>query len=206
MEHADRPSSLFFIWSNSFRPLQQADTGTDLPLDFIPATMRKRLVDNRARYLKSAAPEAVTAAADTASAASKAVGVLHAAGAPMLAGTDTYDGFVVPGFSLHQELQLLAAAGLSPLEVLQAATRNGALLRNAIDTEGTVARGKRADLVILDADPLLDARNLSRIHSVVLNGRPLDRTALDGLLESVRTAAARGTFIPAFRPVFGALP
>ena len=177
------------IWSNSFRPLHQADTGADLPLDLIPATMRKRLVDNRARYLKAAAPESLTAAANTAGAASRAVGVLQAAGAPILAGTDTYDGFVVPGFSLHQELRLLAAAGLSPLEVLQAATRNGALLRNAIDTEGTVARGKRADLVILEADPLLDARSLSRIHAVVLNGRLVSRTALDGLLESVRTAA-----------------
>lgn len=105
-----------------------------------------------------------------AKASSRAVGVLHAAGAPILAGTDTYDRSVLPGSSLHQEFQLLAEAGLSPLEVLQASTRNAAMFRNVIDMEGTVAPGKRADLVILDADPLLDVRNLAKIHTVIVNG------------------------------------
>ncbi|MEO6444007.1 MAG: amidohydrolase family protein [Gemmatimonadaceae bacterium] len=108
--------------------------------------------------------------------------LLHAAGVPLLAGTDAGNPFVVAGHALHHELALLVEAGLSPLAALQAATLNPARFLGATDSLGTVAAGKVADLVLLDADPLADIRNTRRIRAVIVNGRYFDRAALDEML------------------------
>jgi imidazolonepropionase-like amidohydrolase len=121
------------------------------------------------------------------------VGLLHEAGVPLLAGSDTGNPFVIPGFSLHAELELLVRAGLSPLAALQTATVNPARFLEATDSLGTVEAGKLADLVLLDADPLADIRNAAKIRAVITNGRYLDRTALDLLLADARRAAGRLT-------------
>jgi imidazolonepropionase-like amidohydrolase len=97
---------------------------------------------------------------------------------------------VLPGLSLHQELQLFVEAGISPLGALQAATRNAAAARGEAG-EGTIAPGQRADLLLVDADPLVDIRNLSRVSAVVAGGRLHDRAALDRLLADARVFAAR---------------
>jgi imidazolonepropionase-like amidohydrolase len=177
------------IWSNSLRPLSASDNGADLPLDIVPADARKRWQDNRARYLKSAPPEAFTAASDVARVSGRAIGTLHAAGARILAGTDTFDAFVLPGVSLHQELALLVQAGLPPLAALQSATKDAADYRGSLDREGTIAPKKRADLLLIDANPLTDIANLKQIHAVVQAGRVFDRAELDQLLQSARDAA-----------------
>lgn len=108
------------------------------------------------------------------------------AGVPMLAGTDVMNPYVFPGFSLHDELGLLVEAGLTPLQALQAATINPARWLNATDSLGTVSKGKVADLVLLDADPLADIGNTRTIRGVWTNGRYLDRAALDALLAKAR--------------------
>jgi amidohydrolase family protein len=97
-------------------------------------------------------------------------GLLHRAGVPLLAGTDTPEPFVPPGFSLHQELELLVESGLSPAAALAAATINNARALGREDQLGTVSPGKLADLVILTADPTIDIRNTRRIHAVVRGG------------------------------------
>jgi imidazolonepropionase-like amidohydrolase len=109
----------------------------------------------------------------------EATRLLHRAGVPMLAGTDVGNPLLIPGYSLHRELELLVRAGLTPLAALQAATINPARFLNATDSLGTVAPGKLADLVLLDADPLAAIANTRRIRAVVVNGRLLDRAALD---------------------------
>jgi predicted amidohydrolase YtcJ len=115
---------------------------------------------------------------------------MHRAGVALLAGTDIGAPLLVPGFSLHDELALLVRdAGMSPLQALQAATLTPARVMGLEGEMGTVEAGKRADLVLLDADPLADVRNTRRIHAVVANGRLLDRAALDRL----RTDARRGS-------------
>jgi imidazolonepropionase-like amidohydrolase len=101
------------------------------------------------------------------------VRILQAAGAAILPGTDSPMPRVYPGYALHDELELLAACGLGPAQVLRAATLGAAELLGLESTSGTVEAGKRADLVLLDADPLRDARNLRRIRAVVLGGRLL---------------------------------
>jgi imidazolonepropionase-like amidohydrolase len=177
------------IWSRSVRPLAPGDDGSMVPLEYVPAATRGRWQQRRAAYLKAASAADFEAAASVARVSQTAVGALHAAGAAVLAGTDTFDGFVLPGTSLHQELALLVGAGLTPLEALQAATKNAAEYRGAAAREGTIQRGKRADLVLLDANPLQDIANVARIRTVVADGRLYTRADLDSLLDLVRAAA-----------------
>ena len=86
-------------------------------------------------------------------------------------GSDLASPWVIPGVALHQELALLVSAGIAPVEVLRMATRNGAEALGLLGESGTVEAGKRADLIVLDADPLRDIRNTRRIRYVVLGGR-----------------------------------
>ena len=120
----------------------------------------------------------------------EATRLLHRAGVPLLAGTDVGNPLLVPGYSLHRELQLLVQAGLTPLAALQTATVNPARFLNATDSLGTVAPGKLADLVLLDANPLGAIANTRRIRAVVVNGRLLDRPALDAMLRPKRAESA----------------
>jgi imidazolonepropionase-like amidohydrolase len=122
------------------------------------------------------------------------------AGVPFMAGTDTAAGVhIFPGFSLHQELVLFQKAGLTPMQALQTATLNPARFMGRTAEMGTVERGKLADLVILDADPLKDIANTQKIRGVVLAGRYFDRAALDRMLRSVVTAAAAEP-VPSAKP------
>ena len=113
---------------------------------------------------------------------------LKDAGVRLLAGTDMPQAFVYPGFSLHDELELLVRSGLTPLEALRTATYNPADYLGALDSLGTVSEGRVADLVLLDADPLLDIRNTRRISVVIANGLLFDRAARAGLLSHVEKA------------------
>lgn len=110
-------------------------------------------------------------------------------GLPVLSGSDTEGSGA--GFSLHAELALLVAEGMTPVAALQAATLNPAKALRLADSLGTVAVGKLADLVLLDADPLADITNTTTIRAVVANGRYFDRTALDRLLAEARATDAR---------------
>jgi imidazolonepropionase-like amidohydrolase len=113
------------------------------------------------------------------------------AGVPFMAGTDTAAGVhIFPGFSLHQELVLFQQAGLTPMQALQTATLNPAKFMGRTADLGTVEKGKLADLVLLDANPLEDIANTQKIRGVVLAGRYFDRPALDRMLRGVEQAAA----------------
>jgi imidazolonepropionase-like amidohydrolase len=110
-------------------------------------------------------------------------------GVHLLAGTDITIPYTYPGFSLHDELQLFVEAGLTPMQALESATTNPALLLGLSKTWGRVERGYSANLVLLNADPLTDLTNISsvnKIDSVVVNGQRLDRTQLDQLLNDAK--------------------
>jgi imidazolonepropionase-like amidohydrolase len=117
------------------------------------------------------------------------IGDMNRAGVLLLAGTDTYNPFCFPGFSLHDELALLVKAGLTPTESLRAATLNPAKFLGLDQTLGTIEQGKLADLVLLEANPLEDIRNTQRIDAVIMNGRFYDRKALDKMLAQAQTLA-----------------
>jgi hypothetical protein len=113
------------------------------------------------------------------------------AGVPFMAGTDTAAGVhIFPGFSLHDELGLFVRAGLTPMQALQTATRNPAVFLHRLADTGTIEKGKRADLVLLDANPLEDIANTRRIRAVVLAGRYFSRPDLDRMLRGIARAAA----------------
>lgn len=104
------------------------------------------------------------------------------AGVPIVAGTDAGSSGVVWGFSLHDELELLVKAGLTPAEVLASATRLPATWLGIDSIAGTIQAGKYADLVLLDANPLADISNTRKITGVFVSGRWLDRTFIDAML------------------------
>src|SRR5262249_28660096 len=118
---------------------------------------------------------------------------LHTAKVPFLAGTDTPAGVdVLPGISLHLELQRFVAAGFTPLEALQTATLNPAIYYDRLNDFGSVQPGRIADLVLLKANPLADITNTRTIAGVVADGRYLSASQMRSLRTRLkRVAAAR---------------
>lgn len=116
-------------------------------------------------------------------------GAAYRAGVPLLVGTDAGDTYVFPGSGLHDELAELVKAGLTPAEVLRAATLGGAQYLDTAAHFGTVQPGRHADLVLLEANPLEDIANTRSIRAVMLGGRVYERAELDSMLESAKRAA-----------------
>lgn len=118
----------------------------------------------------------------------KQLPLMHKAGITFIAGSDAaaLNTYVYPAESLLEELEIFEEAGLTPLQILQAATLNGALYFNVRDKTATIAEGKTADLVLLDHNPLERISALRSVNSVWVRGRYLNREALDVLLETAR--------------------
>jgi hypothetical protein len=113
--------------------------------------------------------------------ASQDVALAHAAGVRLLAGTDTTDTLVFPGSSLHEELQMMVEAGLSPLEALRSATLHAAEFAGVREVHGSIAPGQVADLVLLEANPLTDIAHTRRVTGVFFAGHHYDDRALRAL-------------------------
>jgi imidazolonepropionase-like amidohydrolase len=114
---------------------------------------------------------------------------LYTAGAKLLVGSDSPQLFMVAGFAVHREMEALAAAGIPAYGVLEAATRNAAEYLDEAESWGTVAEGRRADLLLLDANPLEDVRHTRALAGVMVRGYWLPRSELDALLERTAVAA-----------------
>jgi imidazolonepropionase-like amidohydrolase len=123
----------------------------------------------------------------------KLLKMLSEAGAGLLVGTDTMVPYLIPGFTPIDEMQHFVKAGLTPYRALQAATRDPARFLGIDSESGTVAVGKRADLVLLEANPLDDLSNLWRQAGVVLNGRFLSKAELQEMMESMAAAYPKTT-------------
>lgn len=119
------------------------------------------------------------------------------AGVPVMAGTDTGTPYCFPGFSLHDELELMVRGGVTPLEALRTATTEPARFLGRPGELGTVRPGAIADLLVLDANPLADIRNTQRIHSVSIRGRYIGPDERAGLLDAVEAAAQQPSAAPA---------
>jgi len=109
-------------------------------------------------------------------------------GARFIAGTDSGGGFglMPPGFILHEELRLMQKNGLSPVETLRSATMNAAEAMGRSAEFGSIEPGKRADMILLSADPLVDSSNLSHIETVIVRGIVLSREDLDSIATGIR--------------------
>ncbi|MFY9871743.1 MAG: amidohydrolase family protein [Candidatus Nitrosopolaris sp.] len=96
-------------------------------------------------------------------------------GVEILSGTDIPNFGLVPGESLHHELELLVEAGISPLDVIKIATRNGADAIGILNKVGTIERGKEADLIVLTANPVTNISSTKKIGAVINDGKFVDR-------------------------------
>jgi imidazolonepropionase-like amidohydrolase len=156
---------------------------TDPRLKYIPLAIQKRWTDaaSAGAAIKSKSFERKL----------QVVGAMHRAGVLFLAGTDTawIQPYTFAGFSLHDELALLVKAGLTPMESLRTATINPARFLGMEKDWGTIEEGKVANLVLLDADPLADIHNTTKILEVFLAGKEFPRPALDQMLKEAEAAA-----------------
>ena len=118
----------------------------------------------------------------------KLVQGLHAARVRLILGTDAVGPLWVPGWTAHDELRVLVRNGFTPFEALQTATANPAAFLGQTGEFGTVTVGARADLLLVDANPLTDVRNADRIAGVVVRGRWLPRRMLDARLAAIAAA------------------
>jgi adenine deaminase len=119
---------------------------------------------------------------------------LHQAGAGILLGTDAAQAYHISGFSIHEELALLVEAGLSSYEAIEAGTRNAAEAMGRSNEFGTIEEGKRADLILLDANPLDNVGNIQERVGVMLRGRWLAEDQLQAML-----AGLAGSYEPGLR-------
>lgn len=155
-------------------------------LRYVPDSMRQGWV--RTPDTRPPTPEQVAARAAAMRRAEWALQLvrnMRDRGVELLAGTDFPNPVMVPGPTLHEELAIFVRAGLTPVEALRTATLNPAVFFGMADSLGTIEAGKLAELVLLDANPLEEIRNTTRIRAVVRGGRYLDREALDALLRGL---------------------
>ena len=134
---------------------------------------------------------------------------LHDAGAGLLLGSDAPQIYNVPGFSTHRELESLVAAGLTPYQALETGTRNVAMFFGTLEGDGDDRAGKRADLVLLDADPLADIRNTTRRAGVMVRGRWLPQAEIEQRLARWRGGGEgerQGTRLSPHAPRSGSSP
>jgi imidazolonepropionase-like amidohydrolase len=102
--------------------------------------------------------------------------MMHDSGVKILSGSDIPNLELVPGDSLHRELELLVEAGINTSDVIKIATKNGAEALDLINQTGTIEPGKQSDMLILSANPIEDIENTKRIDAVISNGRIIERS------------------------------
>lgn len=171
---------------------QSPEYAVDPNLRYMPPDVLESWREATARYAKNQSAAAKASFATAYALQERVAKLFDDAGVRMLAGSDESGAWEVPGFSLHQEFDLLAHAGLPPLHILQMATTNGADFFHRPQALGPIAAGRDADLVLLDADPTADIANMHRIAGVMRAGYYYDRRALDDIL--ARVATGKGYF------------
>jgi imidazolonepropionase-like amidohydrolase len=179
--HTWQVPTLILLRNDAF-PTPETDPSHDPRRKYIPTQVLENWQKGTQDRDKGATPQEFSLRANLMQASLRIVGRMHAAGVNILAGTDTTAPYVFPGSSLHEELALLVQAGLTPMQALQAATKQPAEFLGKSQTQGTIKPGKYADLLLLDADPLTDVHNTQKIRAVILRGQLLDRNILDDLL------------------------
>ena len=173
--------TLILLKNDAFPTLENTDA-SDARTKLIPPRTLDIWKKSRAAQIRALSPQDSRLHVQLLRKSKDFVAQMKNAGAHILAGTDSPAPYVFPGTSLHDELQLLVEAGLTPLEALRSATKSPAEFLQTTKDLGTIEEGKFADLVLLDANPLDDIRNTRKIRGVLLRGKFLDRATLDNLL------------------------
>ncbi len=171
------------VWSQAAAARPPA---TDPRLKYVPASIRQEW------EMSTRVPEPdLDAMKKQADREIELVNAMRRGGVQFMAGTNGPDPYVLPGFSLHAELERLVQSGFTPQQALRAATFNSALFLAKLDQFGVVEVGHAADLVLLEANPFDDIRNTRKIAAVVASGRYFSRPQLDRMLAQVAKLAAQ---------------
>lgn len=179
------PTNYFFLSSFGTIPAEAAIKAKP-DYNFIPKALAEERWNNRDHYIKMGNPAG--SMEKYVRIRKKMVYELWKAGVPLMAGSDSPEFFLVPGFSLHDELAAFAEAGLPPFAALQTATVNTASFLE-MNNKGTIEKGKVADLLLLDKNPLADIGNTRSIVAVFKTGVYCNRKQLDNMLQEFRGAA-----------------
>ncbi|MDZ4730232.1 MAG: amidohydrolase family protein [Xanthomonadales bacterium] len=171
---------------------------SDERLKFIPAPLRMLWLEDAANMTQRAGDGGAESYREFYEFGIRQTGIAHEAGVSILAGTDAPDSFAFPGTGLHDELEHLAQAGLSPLDSLRATTLAPARFLGLQEKAGVIQAGARADIVLLKANPLADISAVRDVDAVVLAGAYYDRSALDRMLADVERAAGSWSMWPKF--------
>jgi imidazolonepropionase-like amidohydrolase len=176
--------ALFQHWVGPAAP----ETMTTWPeMQYVPRDQLAQWVESKKKLIAGATPAERARFLEV---RGHLIRALHAGGVGLLLGSDGPQVWNVPGFSVHRELQYLVQAGLTPYQALETGTRNVAVFFGTTADRGTIAQGKRADLVLLEGNPLADIANSSKIGAVVLGGRLLTKDDIDKRLAALRPATA----------------
>lgn len=181
--------TLILLRNNAY-PTPENDPANDPRRKYVPHQFLETWQKTHQAQMKSATPREFALRTALMEKSMHVVGKMQLAGVHLMAGTDTTAPFVFPGSGLHEELALLVQAGLTPMQALQAATKNPAEFLDKLQTQGTIEQGKFADLLLLDANPLDNIHNTQKIRAVILRGKLLDRNSLDELLSSAAKFAS----------------
>jgi imidazolonepropionase-like amidohydrolase len=155
-------------------------------LKYLPRYIREYWDPKNNAHLKDRSPERLAAEKKLVAKYLEVIGAMQRAGVKLMTGSDFgANPLLFPGWGVHDEMALLVKAGLTPMQAIQAATSNPADFLGLNNALGTVAKGKIADLVLLNANPLEDINNTRKINAVIFQGRMFDRAELNRLLASV---------------------
>lgn len=155
---------------------------SDAELRYVPASVRRNWKAGEVQSVEGDSGEDAELQARLKERALRTVAEMQRAGVRMMSGTDTPAPSVVPGFSLHEDLEYMVQAGLTPKEALQAATTGPAEYLGLGGQQGEIAAGQRADVVVLEANPLEKIENARRVRAVVVNGALIEREELMEML------------------------
>jgi imidazolonepropionase-like amidohydrolase len=158
-------------------------------LQYVPASMREDWKPQNGMLTRYRTPAYIAFRKRNYDMTTRQMLIAHRLGVLFLAGTDVSAAYTYPGFSLQDELALFVEAGFTPLEALRTATVNPARFFGMSDSMGSIKVGKTGDLVVLDANPLVDISNTKRISAVIVGGRLLKRNDLNSLLQEAEAAA-----------------
>lgn len=178
------------LYENLFGPAPVAEFEARPEMRYVPRKLREQYATAKRQIFENPSVTADFARryVDT---RRQLIRALHAGGVGVLLGSDSPQTYNVPGFATHRELQAMVAAGLTPYEALRTATAAPAEFFGAAGKFGTIVVGAEADLVLLESDPLQDIANTQSIEGVMVRGRWLDRTYLDGGLRDIEERMGR---------------
>ena len=172
--------------------IDEDDHSQDAYLQYIGRGLQKTYAGRVERAMKDD-PDAVAFRKKFNDKSNSLLPLLEKAGVKIMAGTDGgyLNSYVYPGIGLHKELQLMVKSGLTPLQALQASVINSPLFLNKTEY-GSLSAGKKADILVLDENPVLDISATEKINTVIVKGQVLDQAAIKSILEDVKNKTAKG--------------